>query len=71
MMNESLVLLGEIGGNDVNHPLRDQKSLEEIKPIVPKVVEAISAAVRVSLFLPFGMQVFCAVLKAYVCLNSS
>ncbi|CAO2148337.1 unnamed protein product [Urochloa humidicola] len=48
IMSSSLFLMGEIGGNDYNHPFFQNRSLEhEIKPLVPKVTEKIKNATKV------------------------
>lgn len=41
-------MVGEIGGNDYNYALFQGKSIEEVKSLVPSVVQAIANAVRVS-----------------------
>ena len=43
-------MVGEIGGNDYNYALLGGKTMEEIKDIVPDVVQAITDAVRVRNF---------------------
>ncbi|XP_076941540.1 GDSL esterase/lipase At1g28570-like [Bidens hawaiensis] len=45
-LGRSLILMGEIGGNDYNHALLAGKSLEELETYVPLVVEAIVSAVQ-------------------------
>ncbi|GER33404.1 GDSL-like Lipase/Acylhydrolase superfamily protein, partial [Striga asiatica] len=45
-LNKSLILMGEIGGNDINYPLAQGKSLEEIKTYVPFIIQAIANATR-------------------------
>ncbi|XP_028096584.1 GDSL esterase/lipase At5g03980-like [Camellia sinensis] len=45
-LKNSLFMVGEIGGNDYNYALLPGKSIEEVKKIVPNVVEAIKNAVR-------------------------
>ncbi|KAF8730705.1 hypothetical protein HU200_016565 [Digitaria exilis] len=48
IMSSSLFLLGEIGGNDYNHPFFQNRSFStEIKPLVPKVIEKIENATKV------------------------
>ncbi|XAR59230.1 Sinapine esterase [Bertholletia excelsa] len=44
LLQSSLILMGEIGGNDYNYPLEAMTSLEEIKTFVPPVVNAIASA---------------------------
>ncbi|KAI6705356.1 hypothetical protein NL676_008318 [Syzygium grande] len=46
-LGNSLVLLGEIGGNDYNHPLFMGRDPEEIRDFVPLVVEEIGLAISV------------------------
>ena len=46
-MEESLVIVGEIGGNDYNHALLDGKSMESVKNFVPQVVGEITSAINV------------------------
>ncbi|KAK1268717.1 GDSL esterase/lipase [Acorus gramineus] len=46
-LSKSLIVLGEIGGNDYNVPLFQGVSLEEVAQSVPKVVETISSAAKV------------------------
>ncbi|KAI3783767.1 hypothetical protein L1987_42853 [Smallanthus sonchifolius] len=45
-IGRSLILVGEIGGNDYNHPLRAGKSIDEIKPYVPLVIDTIISTVN-------------------------
>ncbi|CAL4988787.1 unnamed protein product [Urochloa decumbens] len=48
IMSSSVFLMGEIGGNDYNHPFFQNRSFEdEIKPLVPKVIEKIENATKV------------------------
>ncbi|KAL6878345.1 hypothetical protein ACP4OV_012515 [Aristida adscensionis] len=48
VMENSLFLMGEIGGNDYNHPFFQNRSFEtEIKPLVPKVTAKIENAIKV------------------------
>ena len=48
-MSTSLFLLGEIGGNDYNHPFFQNRSFaDEIRPLVPKVIDKIENATKVS-----------------------
>lgn len=44
-LQSSLTVMGEIGGNDYNHPLLQGRSIEEVKTFVPAVVGAISSAI--------------------------
>ena len=41
-------MMGEVGGNDYNYALFGGKSIEEIKNLVPEVVQVIMEATRVS-----------------------
>ncbi|XP_057790052.1 acetylajmalan esterase-like [Salvia miltiorrhiza] len=45
-LRRALILVGEIGGNDINYPLAQGKSLEEIRTYVPFINQAISNATR-------------------------
>lgn len=45
-LGNSLVLMGEIGGNDYNHPFLQGKSAEEVHSIVPDVISAIGLAIN-------------------------
>ncbi|CAN6872586.1 unnamed protein product [Brassica oleracea var. botrytis] len=45
MMENALILMGEIGGNDYNYPLFLGKPTEEIRELVPLVVSTISSAI--------------------------
>ncbi|RCV44680.1 hypothetical protein SETIT_9G394400v2 [Setaria italica] len=48
IMSSSLFLLGEIGINDYNHPFFQNRSfVDEIRPLVPKVIEKIENATKV------------------------
>ncbi|XBI15328.1 hypothetical protein VPH35_057763 [Triticum aestivum] len=38
VMARSLFLVGEIGANDYNHPLLQNKTLEWVRPLVPRVI---------------------------------
>ncbi|WVZ57048.1 hypothetical protein U9M48_007489, partial [Paspalum notatum var. saurae] len=52
LMSTSLFFLGEIGGNDYNHPFFQNRSFSaEIRPLVPKVIDKIENATRVLLGL--------------------
>jgi hypothetical protein len=49
IMSSSLFLLGEIGINDYNHPLFQNRSfVDEIRPLMPKVIAKIENATKVS-----------------------
>ncbi|KAI3818431.1 hypothetical protein L1987_12238 [Smallanthus sonchifolius] len=43
-IGQSLILVGEIGGNDYNYPLLMGKSIEEIESLVPLVIDTIISA---------------------------
>ncbi|XP_059654414.1 GDSL esterase/lipase At5g03980-like [Cornus florida] len=45
-LKNSLFFVGEIGGNDYKYALFQGKSMEEVKSMVPEIVEAIMDAVR-------------------------
>nr|GMD11531.1 GDSL esterase/lipase At1g28590-like [Ipomoea batatas]GME21529.1 GDSL esterase/lipase At1g28590-like [Ipomoea batatas] len=45
-LQESLILMGEIGGNDYNHPFLQGHSKEEVLTYVPDVVNSISLAIN-------------------------
>ncbi|CAO2165524.1 unnamed protein product [Urochloa humidicola] len=45
MMSNSLFFVGEVGGNDYNHLIVRDKSLDELHELVPNVVGAISNAI--------------------------
>ncbi|KAH6756223.1 hypothetical protein C2S53_004322 [Perilla frutescens var. hirtella] len=45
-LERALVLVGEIGGNDINYALQQGKSLDEIQAYVPFINQAISHATR-------------------------
>lgn len=47
MLSNSLVLMGEIGGNDYNNALMERRSISEIRTYVPSVINAISEATKV------------------------
>ncbi|KAL8197904.1 hypothetical protein R6Q57_030095, partial [Mikania cordata] len=46
LMRHSLILLGEIGGNDYNHALESGKSIDEVETYVPFVIKAIISALN-------------------------
>nr|CAB3458763.1 unnamed protein product [Digitaria exilis] len=46
IMASSLFLVGEIGANDYNHPFFQNKSLEWVKPLVPRVIRAIGLSLE-------------------------
>ncbi|MED6195211.1 hypothetical protein PIB30_035910 [Stylosanthes scabra] len=45
LLGSSLFLVGEIGGNDFNHPLYIGKSVEELRTYVPDVINGISSTI--------------------------
>ncbi|KAK4368380.1 hypothetical protein RND71_012172 [Anisodus tanguticus] len=45
-LGNALVLMGEIGGNDYNHPFSQGKSGEEVNSYVPAVISAIGLAIN-------------------------
>jgi hypothetical protein len=48
MMNQSLFLVGEIGGNDYNLPLLSGVSITKIRSFTPSVIAKISSTITVS-----------------------
>jgi hypothetical protein len=51
IMNKSLFLVGEIGGNDYNYPLQSFMPYEMIQSFTLSVVDKISSTITVSHFL--------------------
>nr|KAJ0210673.1 hypothetical protein LSAT_V11C400168150 [Lactuca sativa] len=45
LIGRSLILVGEIGGNDYNYPITDGKPIDEVEPFVPLVTDTIVSAV--------------------------
>ncbi|XP_010540489.1 PREDICTED: GDSL esterase/lipase At1g28580-like isoform X2 [Tarenaya hassleriana] len=45
-LSRSLILMGEIGGNDYNYPFFAGKNVDEIREMVPLVINVISSAIR-------------------------
>ncbi|XP_047968363.1 GDSL esterase/lipase At1g28580-like [Salvia hispanica] len=45
-LQKSLVLMGEIGGNDYNHPIMQGSSLEEMQPLVQLVIHYIGSTIE-------------------------
>ncbi|XP_010499396.1 PREDICTED: GDSL esterase/lipase At1g28580-like [Camelina sativa] len=45
MIENALILMGEIGGNDYNYAFFVNKSIEEIKELIPLVITTISSAI--------------------------
>lgn len=50
-LKNALFLVGEIGANDYNYALLQGKTIEEVKEMVPEVVQAIKNAVEVKLYV--------------------
>ncbi|TVU37578.1 hypothetical protein EJB05_10900, partial [Eragrostis curvula] len=46
IMATSLFLVGEIGANDYNHPLFQNKTLDWVKPLVPRVIRSIGLSIE-------------------------
>ncbi|XP_071708883.1 GDSL esterase/lipase At1g28600-like [Rutidosis leptorrhynchoides] len=46
VIGSSLILVGEIGGNDYNFPLVDEKSMAEIESYVPFVIDIIASTIN-------------------------
>lgn len=46
LLRNSLILLGEIGGNDYNHAFQSGRNIQEIQSFVPLVINAISLAIN-------------------------
>ncbi|KAK6230284.1 hypothetical protein QUC31_001802 [Theobroma cacao] len=46
LLRESLIVMGEIGGNDYNYAFEEGKNPEEIREFVPLVVHTISSAIN-------------------------
>ncbi|KAI3872865.1 hypothetical protein MKX03_029154 [Papaver bracteatum] len=46
-LKTSLIVMGEIGGNDYNYPFFQGSALEEIRTFVPDVIKAISLAIKI------------------------
>ncbi|THU70914.1 hypothetical protein C4D60_Mb08t30020 [Musa balbisiana] len=47
ILSNSLILMGEIGGNDYNYAFAQKQSIQEIRTYVPSVIDAIRQAVDV------------------------
>ncbi|PWA98776.1 hypothetical protein CTI12_AA014950 [Artemisia annua] len=45
-IGHSLILMGEIGGNDFNFPMLEGKPIDELKSLVPFVINAIVSAIN-------------------------
>ncbi|PIA27316.1 hypothetical protein AQUCO_08100040v1 [Aquilegia coerulea] len=66
MLRDSLFLVGEIGGNDYNDPFFQSKSAEEVRLIVPSVIDIISSTITalidegaVTLMVPGNLPIGC------------
>ncbi|KAK8490630.1 hypothetical protein V6N13_134121 [Hibiscus sabdariffa] len=46
LLRNSLIVMGEIGGNDYNHPFLQGKSTEKILQLVPHVVDVITSSIN-------------------------
>ncbi|KAG1346436.1 putative GDSL esterase/lipase [Cocos nucifera] len=46
ILSSSLFLMGEIGGNDYNHPFFQGRTVDEIRTFVPSIISAISSAIN-------------------------
>ncbi|XWS11213.1 hypothetical protein CRYUN_Cryun38cG0065000 [Craigia yunnanensis] len=46
LLRNSLIVMGEIGGNDYNHPFLEGKNTEEIREFVPLVAHTIASAIN-------------------------
>ncbi|KAI3857361.1 hypothetical protein MKW92_000655 [Papaver armeniacum] len=68
-LKTSLILMGEIGTNDYNHPFSQGRSLGEIQTFVPEIIKAISFAIKVlikegvvTFMVPENLPIGCAAL---------
>ncbi|XP_010277742.1 PREDICTED: GDSL esterase/lipase At1g28610-like [Nelumbo nucifera] len=66
LLARSLVLAGEIGGNDFNHAFFEGKSFHDIRPLVPLVINAVTSTVQmlieqgaVTLLVPGNLPIGC------------
>ncbi|CAL4955417.1 unnamed protein product [Urochloa decumbens] len=62
MMNQSLFLVGEIGGNDYNIPLLSRVSFKKIRTFIPSVVAKISSTITLgakTLVVPGNLPIGC------------
>ncbi|KAF3328485.1 GDSL esterase/lipase [Carex littledalei] len=56
VLSSALFVVGEIGGNDYNHPFFEGRTLDEVRTFVPDVIRAISLTIHVRiLFLFLGI----------------
>ncbi|KAL3519935.1 hypothetical protein ACH5RR_018084 [Cinchona calisaya] len=65
-LQSSLVVMGEIGGNDYNHAFLEGRNVEEVKSFIPAVVREISSAIEeiiklgvVTLIVPGNLPIGC------------
>ncbi|CAL5412331.1 unnamed protein product [Camellia sinensis] len=54
LLRNSLVLMGEIGGNDYNHAFDSGRNIEEIQSFVPPVINAIGFAINAQELIELG-----------------
>ncbi|KAH7858330.1 hypothetical protein Vadar_022566 [Vaccinium darrowii] len=66
LLSSSLILMGEIGGNDYNGAFASRRSLQEIRSFVPIVIDAISSAITelielgaMTLMVPGNLPIGC------------
>ncbi|CAK9186764.1 unnamed protein product [Ilex paraguariensis] len=66
LLSKALVFVGEIGGNDINYPFMQGKSIQEIYTYLPYVIEAITNVVRevihlgaVNIIVPGNLPIGC------------
>lgn len=50
-LQKSLVLMGEIGGNDFNGPFGEHQTIQEVSKLVPGVVKTIKDSIEVSCYV--------------------
>ncbi|MFQ6641865.1 hypothetical protein Gotur_015346 [Gossypium turneri] len=46
LLRKSLIVMGEVGGNDYNHAFKQGKNIENIRRLVPLVVDIISLSIK-------------------------
>ncbi|XP_051124988.1 GDSL esterase/lipase At1g31550-like [Andrographis paniculata] len=75
-LERSLVVVGEIGGNDYNYPLQQGTTLYQLQPLVPRVVTYIGSTIQelirlgaVTLLVPGNLPLGC--LPIYLTLYKS
>ncbi|XWS11212.1 hypothetical protein CRYUN_Cryun38cG0064900 [Craigia yunnanensis] len=66
LLKSSLIVMGEIGGNDYSHAFREGKNTEEVREFVPLVVQIIASAINelidlgaVTLLVPGNLPIGC------------